>query len=403
LWKEIYWFLVGEANIYLLEAFMIHKRLFSVLFVIFLAGCFPQHKVYYPLDATDTTYSGLRDYLNVHNKLHVVFIHGMGLGRPDMTFEELYSSPKDDEIVAIVHAFGWGNSVLTRMDKSPPDSLVKVFRYEISTNDQGLIFHVINYARFFAFSPETSPYDGIEDTVIGNSKKTLYENDLPLSREGAIGNATLKKGLITWGLADAATFLDFYKRAVITDELAQVLRTIYLEVNPPDKPANGTLCFITQSLGSKVLFDTLAKIYDLNIPREPGLSPPTPFDILGNTQTIYMMANQLPLLELGTEVDQSYEWEELFRGNKGNKIGNTGFSVPDALTLVAYSDPNDLLTYPIVPTIRQFVGERTKLTAIDVMVNNSVSIFGLFGDPLRAHTGHFDNRMLMNYLVEGTK
>jgi hypothetical protein len=341
----------------------------------------------------DNTYQGLGHHLYLEDgkSLHIIMLHGMGLGNPELSDAELYGSQAVKNINHILQALGSNHEVKATKQSTPFDK-IKMYKYEVPLEgNKKIVFHEINYAAYFAFESANSPYSNVKD-----SKRTLYKNDQRLIEKAAWPNKDLKTQLVTWGFADAATYLDVGKREAIIDGVEKALRSVHKE----SLETKGKICFITQSLGSKVLFDSLAKLYALDKKEARFFSTE---HILKNTQSIYMMANQLPLLELGTEVDRTKvdridDWQALF-----NDMSNGKVRLPDQLTIVAYSDPSDLLTYPIVPTIKQFSSGTTKLNAIDVMVTNCMPILGLFINPKKAHTGHFENKTLMKYLVEGTK
>jgi hypothetical protein len=349
---------------------------------LLIASCTPllQYQVIYSTEEHDSSFSGLRAYLDQANAngqaLHVVLLHGMGLGEPDEG-ESLYDT---------------GFSVSELPTKTLYDQ-VRVYRYQASLGGKKIVFHEINYAAYLAFPAGQFPY-GKSWPV---DKRILYNNDKLLTRYAVPYNELIKTKIITWGFADATTYLDSKKREIITTNVAEALKDIN------EESTNGTVSFITQSLGSKVLFDSLARLYGLGVPKPPGIASDD-IDILKNTQSIYMMANQLPLLELGTNVDHPlegeslYQWERLFQSSK---ISDTNFSTPKQLTIVAFSDPNDLLTFPIGPTIQQYVGTNTTLRAIDIAIPISTPIAGLFSDPVMAHTWHFHNSSVMGLLING--
>ena len=74
---------------------------------------------------------------------------------------------------------------------------------------------------------------------------------------------------------------------------------------------------------------------------------------------------------------------------------------PIPLTLVAFSDPNDLLTY--------FISQRFKdhcrdLAFANVIVTNAdKSWLFLSADPLQAHGGYITNPRVIQMIVEGAR
>src|SRR5213596_1490751 len=109
--------------------------------------------------------------------------------------------------------------------------------------------------------------------------------------------------------------------------------------------------------GSYMCYDTLLKMSrGERIMGEKEYSADVVQDLIGHTNYVYMLANQLPLLELsevsnplplGHAPDTAVKaLAEIRRQNKP-KIRPQQPPAPFALHLVAFSDPNDLLSYPL--------------------------------------------------------
>ncbi len=383
---------------------MKEKQIILILTVLLVTACVPQYqhpKVIYPNgNRQQVTFYGLEDHLNEAKRkgqaLHIFMFHGMSLGKPEQQ-EELYKSRADKNINLILKGFGIPKKV-ELPTSSKTQGVLKVYRYEIDLGNKGqIVFHEINYTGYFAFPQGEYPYGGL----VTIDKRHLYEQDEILVEDAEIINKILKKRFVTWGLSDVATYLNPPKREKITRDIALFLKDA-LKENP-----NSRICFITESLGSKVLFDSLTRLYgfyQLDLLTEYGFYNPNrnisslgifqreENNILKKTRAIYMMANQLPLLELGTGVVRLYPWERLFNENY----------IPEHLTIVAFSDPNDLLTFPIGPTVGQYVEEYNQINVIDIAVNNTnTSLLGVFSDPFRAHRGYFKNQEVLELLVEG--
>jgi hypothetical protein len=71
--------------------------------------------------------------------------------------------------------------------------------------------------------------------------------------------------------------------------------------------------------------------------------------------------------------------------------------VPAPLTVVAFTDPNDLLSYRLVP---EAIGT-ADVRLINVILSNAPTIGGWVERPDVAHMGYGDNPWVMRYLVEG--
>src|SRR5438093_1302857 len=73
---------------------------------------------------------------------------------------------------------------------------------------------------------------------------------------------------------------------------------------------------------------------------------------------------------------------------------------PLALHLVAFSDPNDLLSYPLDQS--SISGSTIVYSNVAVSVERS-AILGVFAWPMTAHTGHDKSKVVMDLLAFGHK
>ena len=131
--------------------------------------------------------------------------------------------------------------------------------------------------------------------------------------------------------------------------------------------------------------------------RPPGRHKAAGETVVRRLGLIFMEANQLPILGLADqEIDSAaarsftastVPEESLQRilrlksGPQFNAISLTG------LTLVAFTDPNDLLSYRLQPSRYAVPG----VAVADVLVSNATTYFGLLERPDTAHTGYGAN------------
>lgn len=145
---------------------------------------------------------------------------------------------------------------------------------------------------------------------------------------------------------------------------------------------------ITESLGSAIAFDAIAEL-DRDTPGTAGLSPRL---LLARAASFFMLANQLPLLNLN-----SPERDESVVRVLGTVDEEQTFRFP--LEVVNISDPNDVLSYPVSELLAlQFPKHRF------VNVSTSLSwrlLGGLAAYPRSAHTGHVTNRQVIRMIAEG--
>lgn len=147
------------------------------------------------------------------------------------------------------------------------------------------------------------------------------------------------------------------------------------------------LAIVSESLGSKIVFDALLQMLD----QPPSSQARTAGVRIGSRlAAVYMLANQLPLLGLAEQnVDA-----------KGNNMALGGAlqrllerlrapglrkSTLGAIRLVAFTDPNDLLSYRLLPSGDRSLG---RVEVADVLVSNRPTWLSLFEWPPSAHTDY---------------
>jgi hypothetical protein len=160
---------------------------------------------------------------------------------------------------------------------------------------------------------------------------------------------------------------------------------------------------VTHSLGSRIVMDTLQYYGNLILTRdEPqfvalrGVFPEMNI-------RIYMLANQLPLLEMGQKRAPVRGQAQSYCRPEGEHFEQKLFS---KLPIYAFSDPNDILSYPIPPKFAdQYIDSRLcpSITNITINVAKPISLFGLgeFANPAEAHGGYDHDERVIALIANG--
>jgi hypothetical protein len=161
--------------------------------------------------------------------------------------------------------------------------------------------------------------------------------------------------------------------------------------------------FISHSLGSRIAIDVLQQATDIaDRPDDPTTRDLTAI-FRDREIPLYMLSNQLPLLEMGRPPpvvhEQITEYCEPDGAlTEGRQVGR--------LNIYAFSDPNDLLSYPIP---RRFAAERIdsricpSITNISINVAKPVNLFGVseFANPLAAHVDYDHDERVIDLIAFG--
>jgi hypothetical protein len=270
----------------------------------------------------------------------------------------------------------------------------------------------------------------------------LATTSYPFSRE--ILNRVIKESTLDSALSDAVIYVGTYG-AKIEQGVAEVLCRLvsakgYEGVERcrwSDADASklrSSFIFMTHSLGSRIVFDTLLDL-DGHPTRETGPilkevgaeGHRSVEQVILNTRSIYMFANQLPLLTLAdvpatrnsdaspsvidfkhyTDIDASRHPADsqapaasttqersaphlLWFATVKSTLGHSQPQQVAKLDVVAFSDPNDLLSYIIPPWFEQDMGN-LQFQITNVAVQNAFHWLHLYESPTAAHDQYMVN------------
>lgn len=169
--------------------------------------------------------------------------------------------------------------------------------------------------------------------------------------------------------------------------------------------------FVTHSMGSRVLIDTLH--HDVKHVEAFLKSAPTELHtnrgrgILREFQRkkfhVFMMANQLPLMQLGRDAPEVVGKSPAYCTSDGPRFNERILS---QLSVVAFSDPNDVLSYAIPPTYaHDYMDARLCPSVTNVILNitpvHTVFRIGDVADPFEAHDGYDDDERVLGLMIGG--
>ena len=237
--------------------------------------------------------------------------------------------------------------------------------------------------------------------------------------------ADFAKDFIDDKLADAVLYSGTYRQKVIRPSLQGALCKVTGGTWIGGKCVQHAAGYrdptviITHSLGGYMIMDAIQNEMRCEVSGDRAV-PITPAEkVLENTPVIYMMANQLALLDLST-LRRDPNAPRVARDIAGEKITNdfakcwaaarARSAAREGRTaavsqVVAFSDPNDILSWRLEPRNLQFPHDDWGEVAVTnvFMSNNEFSIPGLISDPVNAHIGYFVNPTVMDMLICGMK
>jgi len=170
---------------------------------------------------------------------------------------------------------------------------------------------------------------------------------------------------------------------------------------------NDSYTLISHSLGSRITIDGLQRIAALfgnTTGKIRGLDRPDA--LLQAFQKkkipIYMLSNQLPMLQLGRKLPAVTGQREAYCYASGE---NYNSRILSETSIIAFSDPNDLLSYAIpYGFIEHYLDSRlcVEVTNININVAKIITIFGVdMANPLEAHIGYETDDRIISMLANG--
>lgn len=372
---------------------MVYYRPISFLLVLFgLYACStPYSPPVHVKGAED--FPGLIERLDKTRTLDVVLVHGMCTHKTHWAYQSM-----NELLLAL-------DPSAPRIVQPPPDPnaenipKIQVHQHEATISGNKLRMTALVWSPLTTQLKAQLNYD-----MTGNATDCTAANKCKPMR--ALANGKVKDWLLNDCLADAIIYEGRSRRA-IRQELVDAL-TAVLEAAPPDSE----LILLSDSLGSKMTFDALSQM----------LSAPTSAkaeSAATRLALVFMKANQMPILgladqEIRVATDTKAKSETAqdglpssgdplqrylqLREQKQQLFAAPGVGQPfDKLKLVAFTDPNDLLSYRLMPSRYN----QPNVAIVDVVVSNAKTYFGLIERPDQAHLGYDSNADVTSLIACG--
>ena len=184
-----------------------------------------------------------------------------------------------------------------------------------------------------------------------------------------------------------------------------------LDDSHADQIANDNYVIISHSLGSRIAIDGTQRIASM-------LAAPDKYRT-GNQKLVvtrkavqalqnkhismFMLSNQLPMLRLGRELPEVAGQEASYCEANGADYNKRMVSETE---IVAFSDPNDLLSYGIPPGFAdKYIDSRlcAKITNVNINIAKVMDAFGMtdLANPMEAHVGYDTDDRVIAMIAKG--
>jgi len=389
-----------------------------------LAGCAALPTPFVPADES-MSFQGMNALVGEEapgRPLHVLLIHGMGTPTPngfDPFIAQLAGRFGPVQIPPGPPQSQWqschqetaAQPTLIQPKPEPidnpaaaPENLARLYTYNFAPSPNAKPTLTVSYLLWAPLTAEV--------------KCDLEKEDKSAPEKQAF--ASFAKDFIDDKLADALMYAGSYREKVMRPSVQGALCIVTGGQWDADKRTcapgdyQDPTVIITHSLGGYMLMDSIQD--ELRDCRQISRRDPAE-RILENTPVIYMMANQLALLNLSTlhrdpqapkttpatdavtnKFAKCWLIARAARARAEGRPSQTAIS-----QVVAFSDPNDILSWRLEPkNLRLPRSDWGEIAVTNVfMSNNEFSVPGLFSDPTNAHTGYFVNPTVMDMLICG--
>ena len=346
---------------------------------------------------------GLNDFFGDKKKAKVLMIHGVG------THTAGYSARIRNNL-----ANALGLDVLSRTPKNitlvnPADGKtvignLQVTRMQNDDKTKDLIFYELTWSQITNQDKEIISYDysgeySYKRSAFNQTMKKFLDDVLPDPMVYVID----KDHLILNAAKQASCWMFGSSWNELPDKAQRVCNvSSYKQV---ENLNDENIVFITHSLGSRIFMDTMSNIVNEISAAEDAHN--TEAERIGSQLrnkdiTVFMLANQLPILQIGQPMPKVHNQIKQYCTPKGKYYKNRILS---SMNIVAFSDPNDLLSYDIPQSFADtYIDSRLcpHVTNIDLNVAEEISAFGIgVVNPLAAHTEYDNDDRVIDIISHG--
>lgn len=362
---------------------------------------------------TGAAYDGVRAAINegkTRNPAHstkILMVHGIAKHMPD------YSAQLREKLTKALDLSTLETDVkeIHLSDPQFPDAQgktedlgeLRIFRYMSEDRSREMLFYELTWSSITEQRKQTIAYDdgagqnfrraGINSTIKQFVNATVPDLLVYLGNKKGEINASVSQS-VCWmfqGDWDSLPKEGYHHCDPKASDMSQTVR-------------DDDFFFITHSLGSRITVDTIQKFGE-EIEGEQANANMTALAaaVRQKVMTVFMLSNQLPLLQTA--------YPKPAVANRYNDFCPenaplTNERVLKKLQIIAFSDPNDILSYSVPPRFTaEYMDSRICPSLVNVSLNitDVRNLFGAadFADPLGAHADYMSDDRVISLIVNG--
>ncbi|MDO9167600.1 MAG: hypothetical protein Q7U18_00670 [Methylobacter sp.] len=343
-------------------------------------------------DIRGKPFDGLAPFLgNKQGKMKVLMVHGVGNHWPGYSTQ--FVEKLAEELDLPVMSAQYKNISLTsRFDSSKNLGNLRINRLLSKDKSRELMFYELTWSAITAKQKEVLAYDNSGEYAFRraevNDLMKKFSNDTSPDPIIYLGESR-EDILVSFG--QSLCWMTKSNWTDLPDDVKQAC-----SFNDDTTATNMRIdqyAFISHSLGSRIIIDGMQRIASFLDKRDADFA-----EALKNKEIpIYMMSNQLPMLQLGRKLPDVSNQKAAYCQPNGEKYNQRMLS---KTPIIAFSDPNDLLSYAIPHGfVEKYLDSRLCVDVTNININVA-TIFDAFGlgklaNPIDAHVGYdTDNRVI---------
>ena len=349
-------------------------------------------------------FTGLQPHLkNTRGTMKVLMVHGVGDHKPGYATEFFEKLAKELNLTVTSKAH---KNIQLSTKEDPDKSLgnLRIKRFLNKERSKELMLYELTWSEITAKEKEVLAYDNSGEHSFRraeiNDMLKRFSNDtgpdpiiyLGESRGDILASFTQSFCWMTYGNWDELPSEDIVESCQLPDVSAII---------------NDQYAFVSHSLGSRITIDGVQQIalsiIGENEDKNDLYKSSIKKELKNKVIPIYMMSNQLPMLQLGRKPPEVSNQHEEYCDPDGDHYSDRILS---KTPIIAFSDPNDILSYSLPQGfVDKYLDSRLCIDVTNVNINVAFlyDVFGLgnLANPMDAHIGYDTDDRVVALLAKG--
>ncbi len=382
---------------------------FSFILSLFLSGCSSIGKgiteaILEQKESEDTRicevwgheFSGLQPHLNTNQgKTKLLMVHGVGDHKPGYATEFFEKLAKELDLAVTARSHK-NIQLLDPENPQMPLGNLRINRFLNKNKSKELMFYELTWSEITATQKNVLAYDNSGEYSFRraeiNDMMKRFSNDTgpdPIIYLGESRDSILKS------FAQAFCWMTTGDWNALPSDAKAVCQQSNI-----DSIRNDHYALVSHSLGSRITIDGMQRIASVLADHEEKLISAA---LKQKIIPIYMLSNQLPMLQLGRQLPEVSGQKAQYCTVSGDKYTQR---MLNQTPIFAFSDPNDLLSYAIPPGFdEKYLDSRLciNVTNININVAHVYDVFGLgkLANPMEAHIGYDTDDRVVALIAKG--